>query len=104
MIFELGDGDDYMTWSDARDIAYEVDAGDGDDEVRGFSSMATIGLRQTIDGGVGTTSCDGDLGNDVVRGGPGNDEVDGGAGDDRSRAATATTRCSATATSTPAPT
>ena len=82
MIFDLRDGDDYMTWSDGRDIAYEVYAGDGDDDVRGFSSSGTVGLRQLIDGGAGNDKLDGDAGNDVVRGGPGNDEVDGGAGDD----------------------
>ena len=83
MIFKLGDGDDYMTWSDQRDVEYVVDAGEGNDEVRGFSGSMTTGLRQTIDGGVGDDKVDGDLGNDVVRGGPGNDEVDGGAGNDR---------------------
>ena len=82
MVFDLGDGDDYMTWSDQRDVEYVVDAGEGDDEVRGFSGSMTTGLRQTIDGGPGNDKVDGDLGADVVRGGPGNDEVDGGAGND----------------------
>ena len=82
MVFELGDGDDYMTWSDQRDVVYEVDAGEGNDEVRGFSGSMTAGLRQTIDGGPGNDKVDGDLGDDVVRGGPGNDEVDGGGGND----------------------
>jgi len=82
MVFTLGDGDDYMTWSDQRDVEYVVDAGEGDDEVRGFSGSMATGLRQTIDGGPGNDKIDGHLGNDVMRGGPGNDEVDGGAGDD----------------------
>jgi hypothetical protein len=82
MVFDLGDGDDSMTWSDQRDVEYVVDAGEGDDEVSGFSGSMSAGLRQTIDGGPGNDTLDGHLGNDVVRGGPGNDEVDGGAGND----------------------
>jgi Ca2+-binding RTX toxin-like protein len=83
MIFALGDGDDFMTWSDQRDIEYVVDGGPGDDDLRGFSGSMAVGLRQTIDGGPGNDKIDGDKGDDVVRGGPGNDEVDGGGGDDR---------------------
>ena len=83
MVFALGDGDDYMTWSDQRDVEYVVDGGEGNDDIRGFSGSMAVGLRQTIDGGPGDDILSGHHGADVVRGGPGNDEVDGGSANDR---------------------
>ena len=105
MIFDLGDGDDYMTWSDQRDIEYVVDAGEGNDEVRGFSGSmddrpapdhrrrrrATTRSTATS----ATTSC---------AAAPATTRSTAAPATTASRAATATTRCSATATRPPAPT
>jgi hypothetical protein len=82
VVFELGDGDDFVSFSFAPPgLAAEVYGGDGDDLLEGYVISAGP-VAQLLDGGPGKDRIDGDKGNDVVRGGPGADELEGGAGSD----------------------
>ncbi|HTE64112.1 MAG TPA: calcium-binding protein [Solirubrobacteraceae bacterium] len=82
VVFELGDGDDFVSFSFAPpSLAAEVYGGDGADSIEGYVISAGP-LAQVLDGGAGNDRIDGDKGNDIVRGGPGTDELEGGAGSD----------------------
>jgi Ca2+-binding RTX toxin-like protein len=82
MVFDVGDGDDDVQFGFVKhDIPVEVHAGDGADNLSGFSTSGKASY-QLLDGGAGNDKIDGDVGNDVVRGGPGDDEVTGGSGND----------------------
>jgi Ca2+-binding RTX toxin-like protein len=82
LVFELGDGDDFISFSFAPPgLPTEVYGGDGADWIEGYVISAGP-LAQVLDGGSGNDRIDADMGNDVVRGGPGDDELEGGAGSD----------------------
>jgi Ca2+-binding RTX toxin-like protein len=82
MVFDVGDGNDDVQFGFVKhDIPVEVYAGDGADNLSGFSTSGKASY-QLLDGGAGNDKIDGDVGNDVVRGGPGDDEVTGGSGND----------------------
>jgi Ca2+-binding RTX toxin-like protein len=82
LVFELGDGDDSVSFSFAPPgLPTEVYGGDGADWIEGYVISAGP-LAQVLDGGAGNDRIDADKGNDVVRGGPGDDELEGGAGSD----------------------
>src|SRR5215218_2752750 len=82
VVFDLGDGDDFVSFSFAPPgVVAEVYGGDGKDLLEGYAISAGP-LAQVLDGGPGNDTIKGDDGNDVVRGGAGDDEVDGGAGSD----------------------
>ncbi len=105
LIVETGGGDDEISVSGAINnrFAVTVDAGAGNDEVRGGNGSEDLrgsggddrinasNGDDTLDGGSGNDLLDGSNGKDIVSGGAGadrvlgnngNDTVDGGAGDD----------------------
>ena len=73
--FLLGDKSDAFSSATAT-LPTTIDAGDGDDFVRGQSGV------ENITGGNGDDLLKGNLGNDTINGGPGEDDLEGGDGAD----------------------
>lgn len=83
-----GEGDDRVRLARNIEVAAAIDAGDGNDLVRGGAADDTIsgGLgNDKIAAGVGNDSVDGGEGNDKLLGGNGDDTLNGDAGNDRIR-------------------
>ncbi len=70
------EGNDNINLSGVTSFPVSLQAGDGNDTVRGTSQ------DDTIDGGAGTDSLRGENGNDLIFGGDNNDTISGGAGAD----------------------
>lgn len=78
---ETGDNNDIVNLPDElASVAFTIDAGAGDDTLRGgaFAERA-----ETLIGGPGKDKITGGPGDDVIRGGDGDDELEGQAGNDQ---------------------
>jgi Ca2+-binding RTX toxin-like protein len=89
--FNLTDGADNMTFTDASETIYAgsgndvITGGGGDDRIYGEAGNDTLyggNGNDSLYGGAGNDNLSGDAGNDVLDGGTGNDTLSGGAGDD----------------------
>ena len=76
---ELGDGDDWNSFSDyPANLPVEVYGGDGKDQLQSYGG----GDHVTLDGGGGDDLLKGWQANETLRGGAGDDEINGSGGDD----------------------
>ena len=76
---ELGDGDDWNSFSDyPANLPVEVYGGDGKDQLQTYGG----GDHVTLDGGGGDDLLKGWQANETLRGGAGDDEINGSGGDD----------------------
>lgn len=78
-------GDDYIAIGKRVGLAASIDAGDGNDRVRGGTQPDTIvggAGNDRIAGGVGSDDIDGGEGDDKINGGVGSDTINGGDGED----------------------
>ncbi|MBE2319553.1 hypothetical protein DVA67_026535 [Solirubrobacter sp. CPCC 204708] len=76
---ELGDGDDWNSFSDyPANLPVEVLGGEGKDQLQTYGGGTSV----TLDGGGGNDILKGWEANDTLRGGAGDDEINGAAGGD----------------------
>jgi hypothetical protein len=87
LLVDVGeDGTADFTFDRSTFTAVNVQAGDGDDEVRVDNAVTPLEL--TIDGGAGDDTLIGANGNETLIGGSGNDHIDGNIGADTARMGT----------------